>query len=218
MENVVDTFWEKYKVEIILVMFSVLTAVFAFVIFFKNQTEFEKSKISVDKLVENKINPSSKILVEIAGAVLYPAVYEATSGARLSDLIQKAGGLSKQADKNFFTRNFNLARLVNDQEKFYIPTIEEIKQGLFNESNQQLDYNKPQSSQTLSASTVLKTANKINLNTASIEELDTLPGIGKVTAEKIIRGRPYVAVEDLKTNKIVTNSVYEKIKELITTN
>ena len=55
----------------------------------------------------------------------------------------------------------------------------------------------------------------ININNASESELDSLPGIGKVTAQKIISGRPYQTIKELKTRKIVGNSTFEKIKNLI---
>ena len=58
----------------------------------------------------------------------------------------------------------------------------------------------------------------INLNTASAEELDTLPGVGAVTVNKIINGRPYSTIEDLLNKKIVNKGVFENIKGLITTN
>ena len=56
----------------------------------------------------------------------------------------------------------------------------------------------------------------ININTASFEELDTLPGVGKVIGQKIINNRPYSSIEELQTKKIVNKSTYEKIKDLIT--
>ncbi|MEK7071183.1 MAG: helix-hairpin-helix domain-containing protein, partial [Patescibacteria group bacterium] len=56
---------------------------------------------------------------------------------------------------------------------------------------------------------------RINVNTALLGELDTLPGIGEKTAQKIIDNKPYSSVEELRDKKIVANSVYDKIKELI---
>ena len=55
----------------------------------------------------------------------------------------------------------------------------------------------------------------MNINTASVLQLDQLPGVGKVQAEAIIKGKPYYALDDLLKNKVIPQSTYEKIKELI---
>lgn len=57
---------------------------------------------------------------------------------------------------------------------------------------------------------------KVNVNSASFDELDTLPGIGPVTAKKIVSLRPYASVDDLLAKKAVTKSVFSKIKGLVT--
>ncbi len=72
-----------------------------------------------------------------------PDVYEVVLGARLKDVLIKAGGLSENADKDFFYRNFNLARIVNDQEKYYIPSLLETSNGIFIENLRTLDYTSP---------------------------------------------------------------------------
>jgi len=120
------------------------------------------------------------------------------------------------ADKNFFARNYNLARLVNDQEKIYVPATWEINSGIFIESQRTLDYilpaEVPVNSKMAQSETI---SNKLNLNTATVEELDSLPGIGQATAQKIIQNRPYKSIDELLIKKAVKKNIYENIKDLI---
>lgn len=138
------------------------------------------------------------IFVDLAGAVQKPGVYELKSGSRIDDLLIAAGGLSAQADREWVSRNMNLAQKLADGVKIYIPTISETAGAPSNPSN-------PSSTFTL-----------ININTASADRLDTLWGIGPVTAEKIITNRPYNSIEELRNKKIVKSNVWEAIKDKIT--
>jgi len=148
-----------------------------------------------------------------------PGVYEVSSSARLQDALNFANGLTEEADKVFFSRNFNRARLLSDQEKIYIPFSWEISTGIFVENTRTLDYSNPVVPVNNSAITNTNQSPVIiNLNTASPEELDTLPGIGAITVNKIINNRPYATIEDLLNKKIVNKGVFENIKGLITTN
>jgi len=199
---------KKYRIEIFLLITALITASISLFIFLSSNNKNEEEIIS-----ENKVDLlPEKILVDIQGAVEKPDVYEVSSGARLKDVLILAGGLSAEADRVFFSRRFNLAKKVADQEKYYIPSIEEVQTGLIKESEQTLNYNQTGNQEGSNQSSL------ININTASIEELDQLPGIGKVTAQKIIQNRPYQNIEELATKKIVNKSVYEKIKNLITAN
>jgi len=180
---------------------------------------YQKAKIEENNFVEeekplNEAVNSKKVFVDISGCVKNPGVYEASFGARLKDILNLAGGLSDEADKNFFQRNFNLARIVFDQEKIYVPSIWEIQNGIFVENPKTLDYSSPQNIN-LEEYTSPNVNEKININQATVEELDTLPGVGKITAQKIISNRPYQTIEELLTKKVVNKSTFEKIKDLI---
>ncbi len=194
--------WKKYKIEIFLLTIAFITALISAYIFLIGQKQLSEKEAVVfgEKL---STFPQQKIVVDIAGAVENPDIYEVTLGARLKDVLIMAGGLSANAHRQFFSRYFNLAKILSDQEKIYIPSVEEIQSGTFTENQQTLNYI-PKSHE-----------GKININTASPEELDRLPGVGKITAEKIIQGRPYQSLQDLLTKKVITKSVYEKIKDLI---
>lgn len=206
--------FKRYQVEVFLLSLAFIITIISLILYQKNESP-ESDLIKETQSPYQKENSSPrKIFVDIAGAVNNPGMYEATLGARLKDILTLAGGLSDEADRIFFQRNFNLARIVTDQEKIYVPSSWEINSGIFIENSRTLDYISPQNispSENNSSNSV----EKININQATIEELDTLPGIGKVTAQKIINNRPYQSIDELLTKKVVNKSTFEKIKDLI---
>ncbi|MFH2085875.1 MAG: ComEA family DNA-binding protein [bacterium] len=135
-----------------------------------------------------------QVVVDVAGAVESPGVYKLPSGSRIGDALVAAGGLSAQADREWVAKTLNLAKEIKDQEKVYIPTLRssEFRNG---------------AAENLSE--------KVNINTASEEELDKLSGIGTVRAQAIIANRPYGSVEELVSKAKIPQSVYEKLKDQI---
>lgn len=208
MQGLLDSIkplFSKYKIEAILITASTIIAFISIIIFILNSKTPKQDQILIREQKPTKIK-LEKILVDISGAVEKPDVYQVTSGARLKDVLVLAGGLSADADRIFFARNFNLAKILADQEKIYVPSPEEVETGNLKQNLQTFTN---QQSQTLGATS------KISLNTASIDELDSLPGIGKVTAQKIIQNRPYGSIDELLNKKVVNKGLYEKIKDLI---
>jgi len=210
--------FKRYQVEVFLLSLAFIITIISLILYQKNESS-ESDLIKETQSNYQKENSSPiKIFVDIAGAVNNPGVYEATLGARLNDILTLAGGLSDEADRIFFQRNFNLARIVTDQEKIYIPSSWEINSGIFIENSRTLDYISPKNitqTEVVSQNSPQNTNEKISLNQASVEELDTLPGIGKITAQKIINNRPYQSIDELLTKKVVGKSTFEKIKDLI---
>ena len=211
---------KKYLLEIILLIVALAITITSFAIYAKNNQGSEKETETP------LISPMSqktpvKIFVDVSGAVKKPNIYQIDFGARLKDIIDKAGGLSDEADLVFFNRNFNLARIVIDQEKIYVPSTLEINTGVFMENPRMLDYASPRQNSDIQIETTdsfQESTTIINLNSATVEELDQLPGIGQITANKIISSRPYLIIDELLTKKVVNKSVFEKIKGLISTN
>lgn len=197
--------WDKYKIEIILIISALFIAFISVFIFLINQSTLNEDNTIVEPIKSESLSVG-KILVDMSGAVEKTDVFEISSGARLKDVLALAGGLSADADRKFFARNFNLARILKDQEKIYIPNTEETQKGEA-ETNQQVFQNVD--------SNTLDLSDKININSASMSELDALPGVGKVTAQKIIQNRPYISIEELLDKKVVNKSVFEKIKNQI---
>jgi competence protein ComEA len=171
-----------------------LLAVGAGLFLFKNQSSDDIQIISDSSLNSQ----GSQIIVHVDGAVVEPGVYTLEPDTRVNDAIIAAGGLSGQADQ----ARINLAAKISDGQKVYIPAIGESMGESVGGSGGQV-----------AGGSVNQL---VNINTASEAELDKLPGIGPVTTQKIIASRPYSALEELLTKKVVNSSVWEKIKGLIT--
>lgn len=152
---------------------------------------------------------TQKMVVDVEGAVENPGVYKISSDARIQDALILAGGFSKDADRDFISKHLNLAAKLTDGAKVYIPKV--------GESNGSSSVSTSTNSTTSNAETVLSAqSGQININTASASELDTLSGVGVVTAQKIIDNRPYSDINELLNKKVVGNSVFQKIKDKIT--
>lgn len=153
--------------------------------------------------------PTEKpIAVHVIGAVPRPGLYEFPEGARVQDAIDAAGGLLAEADPG----SINLAALLEDGQQLDIPYAagSEPVQGSNNSFAQPL----PTEAPTAGAQDL------ININTATAEELDSLPGIGPTTALKIIDYRnqngPFNSIEDIMNVSGIGPSTFENIKDLIT--
>lgn len=204
---------KKYFLEILLLSLASIITIVALGIYLNSA---EKG-LKTTEISQTYLTPVNMIFVDVSGAVKKPGVYKFRVGARIKEAIDKAGGLSDEVDVVFFKRNFNLARIVNDQEKIYIPSITEINAGIFIQNLRTLDYISPALEIINNAATTESSQENqlISLNFATIEELDQLPGIGQITANKIIINRPYSTIEELLTKKTINKNVYEKIKNLI---
>lgn len=153
--------------------------------------------------VQANLSPSlpfkqNTIQVDVEGAVVNPGVYSIAATSRMKDALIAAGGLSEEADRNYVAKQINLAIKAGDGAKLYIPKTGEIAK--IEESTQGVNI----------------TTGLININTATADQLDNLPGIGQVTAQKIISARPFSSIEELLTKKVISNSVFQKIKDAVT--
>src|SRR3989344_3125996 len=138
---------------------------------------------------------SSKIKVDVEGEVIKPGGYELSQDARVQDALIAAGGLTSDANR----KAINLAAKIVDGQKIYVPAEGEIVTGTTRSTS----------------SGQASITGLISVNSASTSELEELPGIGPVTAGKIIDNRPYGSVEELLERKIVGKATYEKIRDLI---
>lgn len=202
----------RYPFELLLVLLSLTIILISIGVFFASSHGVSaENEVSLQTEIQER--PVQKtVQVEISGAVMKPDVYEVKLGTRLKDVLRLAGGLSEEADKGFFQRNVNLARRVIDQEKIYVPSAAEIASLVFIEKQRTLDYTQPQ---TMKESLIIEESHRVSINNGSPEEIDSLPGIGKTLAQKIIEGRPYDQTTDLVHRKVLTENQYSKIRDMI---
>lgn len=156
------------------------------------------------QILEIPSGEEEKIFVYIIGAINMPGIIEASEGARLYEIVELAGGLKEDADETLI----NLASKVEDGEKILIPYKEQLSANNLTQRINEL-YEKSMS----------QNSGKININTASVEELKTLAGIGQSTAEKIINYRNEVSkfgkIEDIKNVSGIGDSKFNSIKDKI---
>lgn len=199
---------KKFLAEIILISLAFLITTITAFLYFQSVKNYEKQEKNESVAVAETMAKPSKIYVDVSGSVKNPGLYEALNGQRLESIIKKAGGLTDSADKDFFARNFNLASEVSDRQKIYIPTVWEVANGYFTEKGREMSYVDDQNDIPINA-------DLIDINKATLEELDTIPGVGLVTAQKIINNRPYGALQELVDKKVFSKNALEKIKEMI---
>ena len=151
--------------------------------------------------VSESTMPTTEILVDIKGAIQQPGVYHLPSDARLHELIFAAGGFTKEAEE----RQLNLAEKLSDQQMIYVPSKDEVD----------FSVELPQLNQEGNAETGL-----INLNTATLLQLQELPGIGPAKAQAIITYREenglFKTVEDLLNISGFGEKTLEKLRAMIT--
>ena len=141
--------------------------------------------------VENVVIEQSKALVDVKGAVKYPGVYELDSMDRVINAIDLSGGLLDDAD----TSKLNLSQKLVDEMVIMVPFI-----------NQDIEDD-------------IVTSTKISLNSATLDELMSLSGIGESKAKAIIEyrnGKKFASIEELINVKGISESLYEQIKDSIT--
>jgi competence protein ComEA len=151
-----------------------------------------------------------QIVVDVVGAVVQPGVYHLAIGSRVGDAISAAGGFGPRVDAGAVGASLNLAAPLKDGEKVRVPSRDDgaPSAGPGGGSSAGGGSGGNGSSGSL-----------VDLNSATEAELDALPGIGPVTAGKIIEARakaPFKAVDDLRTRGLVGQKTFDQIKALVT--
>lgn len=177
------------------------------VIYFRGGIGFPQTKVEV--LSNSSENSSAgNITAEISGAVISSGVYKLPAGSRVEDLLVLGGGVSGDADRIWMEKYLNRAAKLVDGQKIYILRVNE-QSGIMSAKTGGGD-------QTISSTFSSDSSGLININSASLRELDSLPGIGQVYGQSIVEHRPYSNVEELLSKGVLKASVYEKIKNLVT--
>lgn len=144
---------------------------------------------------------AGEIVVEIVGAVREPGVFRLAAGSRVADLVERAGGFGPRVDTERTTRDVNLAATLRDGDRVRVPSRDDPLET------------------TPEAASEPSGSGPLDLNTATAEQLDTLPGVGPVTVEKILAARdeaPFTSVDDLRTRGLVGEKTFERIRDAIT--
>ena len=160
-----------------------------------------QQKEGIEIITADKEQQNSQVLVDLQGAVDRPGVYQLPADSRVNDLLIKAGGLSVEADRDWVAKNLNLAQKLADGIKIYVP-----KKSEFTVDAQAVQTGRVAGSQ----------FSRININTASLSQLETLPGVGPSYAQKIIENRPYQKPDDLLKVPGIGSKKFNQIKDKIT--
>jgi competence protein ComEA len=151
------------------------------------------------------------LVVEIVGAIARPGVFRLPAGARVGDLVEAAGGYGSRVDTERASRDLNLAALLNDGDQVRVPSRDDaIATGT--------EPGAGQAAGGTSNGTGSGGSGLLDLNAATSAELESLPGIGPVTAAKILTSREeqrFGTVADLRTRGLLGEKTYEKVKDLV---
>ena len=198
--------------------------------FYNNELEIEEEREEEGQTVsedENKTEEysDSTIIVHVEGAVNKPGVYELRINSRIADAIEKAEGVTQEA----VTNEINLAYKLEDGMKIHIPTAQEYeeqkKQKEESNGTEDIQYIttnsglNDESDKNSNNSNIVEKNSKVNINTATQTELETLPGIGPSTSAKIIEFREksgkFKSIEDLKNVSGIGDVKFDNIKDKI---
>jgi competence protein ComEA len=145
-----------------------------------------------------------EVVVEVLGAVVRPGVFRLPAGSRVADLLAAAGGYGPRVDTDRATDDIHLAAVLADGDRVRVPSRDD-------------PVVEPAPGESAASST--SEGSPIDLNRATLEELDTLPGIGPVTAQKIVAAReeaPFGAVDELRSRGVLGEKTFERIRDLVT--
>ena len=222
---------KKHKGKIFIIIFAIFT-VFTIYDTYSMEKDTKSEVETKPEITEKEEQPpketNNKVIVDVKGEVNTPGVYELTEQNTVLDAINKAGGLTKTSD----TSNINLSKKLEDEmviivyskteiEKMNEPKIEcpPCNDACIQEEDEKAkldnNENKKDTNETITPS------GKININEATSAELQTLDGIGEAKAKAIIDYREkngnFKQIEDIKNVSGIGDSIYEKIKNNITT-
>jgi len=155
--------------------------------------------IEIIEPTPSSVSTSGEVGVYVVGAVMNPGVYFLPQGSRVADALEAAGGPTEEAD----LERVNLAKRVYDEEQVYVPRL----------GGENPPLPPP------SGSSSSQAGGKININTATAAELESLPGIGPVLAQRVVDYReangPFATIEDIKNVSGIGEGIFAEIKELI---
>lgn len=187
----------------------------------KNENTNDKNNDETDAII------TTEYYVDIKGAINNPGVYKLTSNSIVNDVVTIAGGITENGD----TTCINLSKKITDEMVIYIYTKQEVDE-MYNEEEKidticnnivndaYVDYTNPENSNNELTNNEVPVFNKVNINTANLELLITLPNIGESKAHAILSMREekgkFNSIDEIKEVSGIGESTFEKIKDLIT--
>lgn len=156
--------------------------------------------------------------VDVSGALNNPGVYCLEEGSLVVDAVKKAGGFTNEVALSYIERSINLSMPITEHQKLYFPSTSELICELkpFTLKEEEVIPNQETNEENNNADDPLTDEKKcININTATITELDSLDGVGASTAQKIIDSRPYSSTSDLLKVSGIGEATYNKFKDNI---
>ena len=201
------------------ILITIISAIFILVtslLYYLNVDEKETlEEISLVTTTNDKTEKLEAIFVDVKGSVKNPGVYKFNENDRVQDAIKKAGGLTKSANTN----NINLSQKLVNEMVVYVYSNNEIESG-----NKILDCNTICETNIIEVNNCINdidTNNLININKATLEELQTLSGVGESKAKNIIEYREqngeFKNIEEIKNVSGIGDALYDSIKDKITT-
>lgn len=190
---------KQYYFPLFVAILGVMFFVYGLIQYFNQKQPQAQQIVAAQQPSMAPVKTVKTISVDVEGGVFHSGVFTLDPNSRVQDALIKAGGLSDSADRDFVAKHINLAAKLTDGAKIYIPRVGE---------------------QILDGAATLNTDNGVavtfvNINSATEETLDGLPGVGPATAEKIITNRPYADINDLLKKKVVSQKVFTQIKDKI---
>ncbi|HSX39012.1 MAG TPA: helix-hairpin-helix domain-containing protein [Candidatus Saccharimonadales bacterium] len=171
---------------------------------------------------------SSTIKVDVSGAVKSPGVYSLPQDARINDALVISGGALTSVSAQWLAQHVDLAQKLKDTQKVYVPFDWEVSDVCRQDELKKLDITSTANlvipipttvnptGTTHTSPTPAQTQNELtHVNSATQEELQSLPGIGPVYSQKIIDNRPFASASDLVSKAKLSQSLVDKISPLI---
>lgn len=223
IKELIDKYFNMINKIVIISLLIIIIGLFIFIVIFVPKEKVVEVPVEVEKIIEKETEETYQ--VDIKGAVKKPGVYVMNFDDRVIDVIEMAGGLLKESD----TRFLNLSKKIFDEMVVVIYTQSEIKEIKESEIKikEVIKYiekdclcPEPEFNDACFCSEIEETNNLISLNTATMEELMTLTGIGESKAKAIIKYREdngsFTSLDQLKEISGIGDSIFDKVKEDIT--
>jgi len=197
----------------ILIIGSITILILSLFLYLKNDNKEIKDDIVLNITTKKITTEKESFYVDVKGNVKNPGVYKFEENERVKDAIEKAGGLTKNANTN----NINLSQKLHNEMVIYVYSNNDIKN-----NNKILDCNTICETNVIEINNCIEDTNNklININTATIEELLTLTGIGESKAKNIIEYREtngnFKTIDELKNISGIGESLFDNIKDKIT--